>query len=356
MIWQTVRRSLSNKTLVKILVIIGVVTPYLVFGGYLLNKQVERPTLLIASGSEGGLYFKLGAELANTLNNGFDGKLTFTNVTTHGSVDNTEKISRGEVQLALAQDGLQAEPNVAALAKLYNSPLHIVIAKASGIKSILDLKKTGPKTKAYIGADGSGTRTIAEIVLSQYGLSPSDLTVVGDDWSINHAADALMTGDISVAFLLVGYGAPAVERLANDKGGRFTLLGIDRLAGITTAHPYLEASVIPKASYPSALPFPDEDVHTLSTRELLICNSRMSERQAYKILSVLFSSSSKIVRHFTLLTQLSQIDDEHSFYYPLHPGAVSYYTREAEPPLITWQLAGGLVSYSITLWGLFHVA
>ena len=81
----------------------------------------------------------------------------------------------------------------------------------------------------------------------------------------------------------------------------------------------------------------------------------MSERDAYRIVEVLFKSSSKLVRNFTLLTQLSRIEPERNFYYPLHPGAISFYTRSSKPPLVTSPMLSGILTYSVTVWGIVHL-
>lgn len=343
------------RRLTKSLVVVIVIIPYVALGLYLASKELGHRAMKISSGTYGGLYYKLGDELANILNDGFEGKITFTNIESRGSIENTERITKDQAQLAFAQDGLIAGSNVAALARLYISPLQIVVAKAGPLKNISELKTKGIKFTVYIGEAGSGTRTVSTTVLSHYGISLSDVAVIGDNWSFDEAADALMRGDIEAAFFLTGYGAPAVEKIANDVKARFTLLDLERVPGMTTAYPYLEATTISKASYPSSAKFPDREIHTVATRELLICSRQMSEREAYKIVDVLFKSSSRIVRNFTLLTQLSRIEPERNFYYPLHPGAVAYYTRGQEPPLITWQMVGGVLTYSISLWGAFNV-
>jgi hypothetical protein len=223
--------------------ILGVllVVPYLGGVGYLSYKLwFERPVLTLSSGLRGGLYYKIGEELPRILQSALDDEIRFVSRPSDGSAQNVDRIERGEAQLALAQDGLQAGPAVRALARLYVSPLHIVVRKAAGMKGVPDLvpRNGERKRRAFIGRQESGTRVVTELVLKQHGLSLSDLEIKGgNEWDIATAAEALKKDDIDVAFFLVGVGAEALNDLAAD--GRFTLLNVDRAEGIPTTFPYL---------------------------------------------------------------------------------------------------------------------
>jgi TRAP-type uncharacterized transport system substrate-binding protein len=115
--------------------------PYLAGGGYLLSGWLERPKISVYSGGHGDLYYQLGGRVAEALNTGLEGKLRFDNVVSQGSNENVERIERGEPVLALAQYGLEADTSVKVLARLYKSPLHIVVRKDLGLTSIQDLKR-----------------------------------------------------------------------------------------------------------------------------------------------------------------------------------------------------------------------
>jgi uncharacterized protein len=342
-------KSRPNRNILKIGLLILLV-PYVAGGIYLVRRELERPTLIISSGSSGGLYFQAGGELVSILNQAFDGKFKFEANPSQGSPENIRRIQNGEAQLALAQDGLDAGPKVRALARLYSSPLHIVVRKdsnLSGVRDLVRVKANNMRTRVYVGLNDSGTRAISEQVLKQYDVALSDLDIEGSDWSFDEAARALKNGNIDVGFFLVGFGSPAVNDLAKDGG--FTLLNIDRADGLKASNPYLETVEIPSGTYASSLAFPKENVRTVATRELLVCNRDMPTSTAYKILEAVFTGSPDLVRKFPLLTQMAQIDPQNNFYYPLHPGAEAFYKRQSAPPLIPWQIVGVGSGYTLTI-------
>lgn len=326
--------------------------PYIAWCVHSATIWLERPTFKIASGTHGGLYYKLGVELAEVLSQGFENKIRFENLPSKGSNANIESLETGAVQLALAQDGLDSGDGVRALAGLYNSPFHLVVPRAWKCKDLSDLRRSGSgpneRLRVFLGAIGSGTRTLSLNLLEHYGMSQTEFDVQGSDWTFEEAASALISGKIDAAAFLVGFGSPALERIA-AADERFTLLPLSRTEGIKAAMPYLEKVTIFAGSYPSKYRFPDEDVPTVATRELLIASSTMSERHAFKIVETLFSSSSKVVAHFPLLTQLSRIEPERNFYYPLHPGATAFYRRSPRPSLVTPERVAAALSYSASI-------
>jgi TRAP transporter TAXI family solute receptor len=329
-----------------------VLIPYFAWIAYAFSIWLEHPTFKIGSGGHGGLYFKLGDELAAVLNDKFSGKIRFENLPSKGSNQNVDNIEAGLAQLGLAQDGLDYGPNVQALARLYNSPYHFVVPKSWACKDFTDLKRSGAKPneriKVFLGAEGSGTRTISLAILGHYGMTQAEFEVVGSTWTFEDAAQALVKGEVDAAAFLVGLGSEAMNKIASA-GDRFTLVPLLRTEGIVTAMPFLEKTTIFAASYPSTHRFPDQDVMTVSTRELLVASRTISERHAFKIVETLFSSSAQLVSHFPLLTQLSRIEPERNFYYPLHSGASAFYRRSGVPSVVTPERVAAAASYSVSI-------
>jgi hypothetical protein len=187
---------------------------------------------------------------------------------------------------------------------------------------------------------------VSELVLRQYGVDISAVDVRGSDWSLDDAARAMRRGDIDVGLFSVGLGSNALNSLAAD--GRFALVNLERADALVAAFPYFDKTTIPAGAYAAHSKFPQSPVTTIASYELLICSSELSERRAYQIVSALFSRSSELMRAFPLLTQLSQVDPEKNFYYPLHPGAATFYRRSREPSVLSWQLVAGIMTYAVT--------
>lgn len=332
-----------------------IVAPFVALAVYLAYAQwIEQPRLILSSGSPGGIYHEAGIVLAGVLSPSF--KITVKE--SAGAVENAARIQATEAQLGFARDGLpDIGSRVRALARLYRSHFQVVTrldAHTTDVEGVIGLLRSKQMT-AYVGPMRSGTRVVSELVLKQYGVDIGDIDVHGSDLSLNDAAKAMRRGDIGVGFFSVGLGSEALNSLASD--GRFSLLNLDRADALVTAFPYFDKTTIPAGAYQASAKFPQLPVTTIASYELLICSTDLSDRRAYQIVSTLFSRSSEVMRAFPLLTQLSQVDPEKNFYYPLHPGAASFYRRSTEPAVLSWQLVVGVITYGITTstWLLFFL-
>jgi TRAP transporter TAXI family solute receptor len=316
-----------------------------------LNANQHR-TFVISSGGQGGMYRALGEELVPFLDAEFRGAIKFKNETSPGSRENFDRVATGQAQIALAQDGIAVDEHVNAIARLFDSPLQIIAAKKLHIRDVGDLvgAPNARKTKVYIGAEGSGTRVIAEYVLHRYGLSKNDFADTDQTLDFAQATHELTTGKLDIAFFLVAIDAPALEALARDGG--FAFLNVERADAIAAQYPFLKSATIPRASYASKTPFPDQPIHTVASREILICQSKLDEQTVYRITKAMFSHTGAIATRFSLMSQLSQLDQKDSVYYHLHPGAAAYFSKNNAPPIVsgTEIIEGG--AYATTLLGI----
>lgn len=330
--------------------------------------------MTISSGEPGDVYFNLSDALTDFLNDAFPGfpngrQIVFTNLTSRGAEENVARIRRGEAQIALAEEGIDltmaepptqgnaAEPiEVRTLVQLFSSPLKIISrldialpGKREGvhIETLSDLKllteirtlAKAPPIKAYLGAEGSGTRSVVRIVLAHYGFAagpagaepgPLDLESVGQDWTFARAKEALERNEIQVAFFLTNYGTEAVKQLSG-KGG-FAMLEVDRAEGIHRSHPFLDVVAIPPAAYPSPVKFPPRETKTLAVDEVLIGSSTLSDGEAYRIVQAMFLHSHELGSTFQFLTPLSKAQQlSQRYFYPPHPGATAFYQDRPEP-------------------------
>jgi TRAP-type uncharacterized transport system substrate-binding protein len=348
----------------------------------LLVRSLSTPpaTMLISSGDPGDPYYLVGAVLDDILEDAFPGfphgrNVDFTNLRSMGAVENVMRIAMGKAQLGLAEEGIEVntmpshapggaypkgdssvQAEVRTLARLFSSPLKIVVrrdmalgnARSAGrteslgdLRPLMDLRRMRQERplRAFIGAEGSGTRKVARLVLDHYGftLQPAsqavpgaDLLIVGDNWSFEQAKRGLEENEIDVAIFLTAFGSGAVRDLAGK--GHFALLGIDRAAGIHRSHPFLDIVGIPASSYPAPGRFPDRDIETVAVDEVLIGSSALSEREAYRIVATLFNHSHDLASAFPFMVPLTKSDQlAQRLYYPPHPGATAFYQERPEP-------------------------
>src|SRR5205085_6217700 len=124
----------------------------------------------IATGMQGGTFLPLGQTLARAFSHDVPGT-HFTAIESPGSVASLEMLERGEAQLALVSNHVPASSRVRLVAVLYEETLQVVVRADAGIATPFDLRGR----RVSVGADASGTESIAESVLHHFGLGDADL-------------------------------------------------------------------------------------------------------------------------------------------------------------------------------------
>jgi len=143
--------------------------------------------LRIATGGQGGVYFVYGQGIAGAVRLDLPG-LIATVLVTGASVDNLRMISDGTAELGfcLADSAAAALAGatpftsalpIAALARLYENYLHVVVPVAGPAQRLADLAGG----RVCVGAAGSGTEVIANRLLEVAGLGVEAVHLGVDD-------------------------------------------------------------------------------------------------------------------------------------------------------------------------------
>ncbi len=130
----------------------GVPPELAVSAAALAAKSRNKPTLRLATGQEGGMYFEFGKLLKKSAND-----LDVEVITTEGSLQNIDLLKNGKVDAALVQSDVltkmpqkETEQTV-----LYEEAIQLIANRSSGIKSVKDIN--AKKNYLYVGPKGSGT-------------------------------------------------------------------------------------------------------------------------------------------------------------------------------------------------------
>jgi TRAP transporter TAXI family solute receptor len=128
-------------------------------------------TLRIAAGNPGGVYDKLAQTLATAWQAGLDIERPQV-LQTQGSPDNVTRVLAGQADVAfvaadVAAGRYQADHGLAALARIHDDYLHIVVRAGSDIHSVAQLRGR----RIAIGSPSSGVEFIADQLLRVAGLT-----------------------------------------------------------------------------------------------------------------------------------------------------------------------------------------
>ncbi|QKV81656.1 TAXI family TRAP transporter solute-binding subunit [Amycolatopsis sp. Hca4] len=275
--------------------------------------------LRIAAGNSGGVYYKL----AQTLATAWQGGLGIDRpqvLQTQGSPDNVAKVLAGTADVAfvaadVAADRYQAHPKLAALARIHDDYLHIVVRADSDIRSVSQLSGH----RVAIGSPQSGVEFIAQSLLTALGLRDSvSATTRGLDESVaalrNHEIDA---------FFWSG-GLPTPKLLEPENRGRLRLLDLaDVLPKIQTLNQVYSTATIPASTYSQTLP-----VTTLVVPNFLVVPKTMPDDVAEALVRGLFDARSELAKANSAALSIDVHPGIETQPIPLHPGALRYYRAQ----------------------------
>ncbi|HBY57978.1 MAG TPA: C4-dicarboxylate ABC transporter substrate-binding protein [Candidatus Atribacteria bacterium] len=309
-------------------ILVLVLTVSLVMGMFSFGFAAQKEFVAIATGGTGGTYYPLGGALAQLLSNYVEG-LIVTAQTGNASIANCNLIGRGQIETAFSQANTtywsytatgilkDAQPitNLRGIASLYPETIHIIATKASGIKTVEDLRGK----KVGVGAPNSGTAADAEIILNAHGLTFDDIKP--DFLSFAEVAQRLIDGQIDAGFTTAGYPTSSVINIATKRDIVLVPISEEKMKELVEKIPYYGATVIPAGIYKGV----DEPVPALATPALWICDAKLSPSLVYKMTKALWEHRDVLEKvhakgkDITLETALDGMG------IPLHPGAELYY-------------------------------
>ncbi|MDQ7802361.1 TAXI family TRAP transporter solute-binding subunit [Amycolatopsis sp. A133] len=275
--------------------------------------------LRIAAGNSGGVYYKLAQTLAGAWQTGLDIDRPQV-LQTQGSPDNVDKVLTRQADVAfvaadVAADRYQARRDFAALARIHDDYLHIVVRADSDIRSVSQLSGH----RIAIGSPQSGVEYIAEWLLLALGLRDSvGTTTRGLDDSVvalrNHEVDA---------FFWSG-GLPTPKLLEPENRGRLRLLDLaDVLPKVQALSPVYSTATIPASTYDQLLP-----VTTLVVPNFLVVPKSMPDDVAEALVRGLFDARPRLALANPAALSIDVHPGIETQPVPLHPGALRYYRAQ----------------------------
>jgi hypothetical protein len=274
--------------------------------------------LRIATGPPGAVYREVGAALARVLAEQFPTADVRT-IPTGASVDNLRLLHERGTDLAFVSvdatvAGLEAgvPRETAAVARLYDSFIHLVAREDGPIQHLADLHGRVVST----GAAGSGTEFITGRILSlNPGIKPR--TVVMDQAA---SATALIEKRIDAFFTLTGIPTPAITGSLSTVQLQLITLG-DMVEPMNDRFGELYApATIASSAYPGI-----GATETMTVANLLVVQPTMDADLVEAITRTLFAQRARIARGHQEANRINVRTGIATSPVPLHPGAARYY-------------------------------
>jgi TRAP-type uncharacterized transport system substrate-binding protein len=181
---------------------------------------------------------------------------------TAGALENLKLLQNpnSDVQIASSAGGLSNSsqaPDLRSMGLIYNVPFWIFYPSRQSLESLTQLKGK----RIAVGPEGSGSRYIAERVLSRANIDSKTailLPLAGDA-----AVEALNKGAADAALLVGGSDAPSVENLLNNP--RVRLMNFSSADAFMRVFPDLVRLVLPKGVVQFDPPSPPDDITLVGT-------------------------------------------------------------------------------------------
>jgi TRAP transporter TAXI family solute receptor len=269
------------------------------------------------------VYRRIGGALARHITEHVPG-VTVTTVPSRASTDNIRMLRAGAVHLGLTSldaliptDG-SVPAGLAAVCRLYDSHLHLVVLAGSTIDEFGDLAGR----RVSLGARDSGTEFTSRRVLAQGPVSAD-----GRYLSQAASAAALRAGQIDAMFSLTGVPTPAITDLARRHPIR--LIPLDEQAdALVAAHPDPYApAMIPAGAYAGVAA-----TRTVAVPNVLLARADLPDDLVNAITDTIFthtrtiaSASRETVEAVPEAWQINVRTGISTASIPLHPGAAAWF-------------------------------
>ncbi len=267
----------------------------------------------IAAGLNGGVYDKLAEALADAWAAQLDTARPEI-LETEGSPDNIGRIRAGKADVAFVAADVATEntAGLAALARVHDDYLHVIVRADSSVKSFAQLRGR----KVAIGSPDSGVEFLSKQLLKASGLTGA---IDQRNLGINEALPALETGQIDAVIWSGGVPTPSITERVRTVGLR--LLDITDLAdALRATSPVYRTATIPVTAYNLS-----EPVTTLVLPNFLVVPASMSDDVAEALVRGLFDARDQLVKAAGAALSIDVHPAIETSPLPLHPGALRYF-------------------------------
>ncbi len=293
----------------------------------------QRTFIAIATGGTAGVYFPLGAALAEM----WSGKVPnvqATAQTSGASVANIRLLQRSDVAVAFVQNDItyyafhgtemfmdriankpQPVANLRGMAMLYPETIQVVTLKSKGINSITDLKGK----RIAVGAPGSGTEVNARQILRAFELGYYNTRP--DFLNFAEAADQLKDGVIDAAFVTAGHPTAAIQDIASSRDLKILPIPKDVIDLLRETYPYYTRTTIPAGMYKGQ----SEPVDTAAVMAMLVTRQDVEESLVYTLTAALWANTDRLQAAHARGKDITTNTSRSGMPITMHAGALRYY-------------------------------
>ena len=297
----------------------------LVAAGFLITLHYVKPAppkrVVIATGEADGGYHRFAVQFqAYMANEG----ITLEIVETHGSVDNLNRLRKGEVDIAFVQGGTAPADaqnlNLQGLASLYYEPLWLFH------KAGLQLDRIGelPGLQVAVGSQASGTFALTSLLLSDNKIDYDNITWL--PLGSAESAQKLLQQQIDAAFFVSSPNNAMINRLLHSE--QIKLASFERAKAYARRHHFLEELILPEGAVDLEKNIPDRDIHLLGTTATLVAREDLHPA----IVSLILQAASRTHSNEGWFERMNEFPSPRHLEFPLNQQADHFFKKG--PPFL----------------------
>lgn len=295
--------------------------------------QPQRVFLSLATGGTAGVYFPLGAALAE-LWSGRVPNVQVTAQTSGASVANVRLLQRGDVAIAMVQndityyafngiemfmDRIANQPAPVAtlrgMAMLYPETIQVVTLRSKNINSIAELRGR----RIAVGAPGSGTEVNARQILRMFELGYYNTRP--DFLNFAEAADQVKDGVVDAAFITAGHPTAAVQDIAASRDLKLLPVPREVVEQLRAQWPYYTAVTIPPNTYRGQT----EPVDTVAVMAMLVTRQDIDEALIYSLTRTMWEHVDRLRAAHARGRDVTTATARRGMPITMHAGALRFY-------------------------------
>lgn len=296
--------------------------------GAMVAPAIGEERVSIGTGGTGGLFYVIGAGMAEVLNQHMPDTSARAEVT-GASVENIRRVAAGQMTFGFSSsstlyeasvgEGPFEEPlDVAAIAYLYPAVLQVATIADTGIESLDDLAGK----RINLGPPGSNSAVLVQRLLEAYDVfDPANVQFL----SYTEGTSALMNGMLDATVVLAGAPTAALIDLGSQRDMRLLSLDPERVTAMLEEYPFYQIHEIPAGVYPGQ----DAPVTVINDPATIFTANSVSEETIYQITKALFDNLPQLAAIHPQAGEIS-VETATRTPIPLHPGAQRYFDEQAQ--------------------------
>ena len=296
--------------------------------GLLATPALAQERISIGTGGTGGLFYIIGAGMAEVINQHMPDATARAEVT-GASVENIRRVAADQMTFGFSSSSTLYEASVgegpfeealpvAAMAYLYPAVLQIATTADTGIT---DMEGLAGK-RINLGPPGSNSAVLVQRLMETYGVfDPANAQFL----SYTEGTAALMNGQIDATVVLAGAPTAALIDLGAQRDMVMLSVDAETVGPMLEQYPFYQLYEMPAGTYEGQ----DEPVTVINDPATIFTSQFATDEEVYAITKALFDNLDTLAQVHPEAAKI-QVETAVNAPIPLHQGAQMYFDEQVQ--------------------------